>query len=1035
MLTARWFSSFALRTALVLMFLWVLADTRRAGADDATVRIGVLVRSGTEQCLQIWSPTAEYLKARIPRHVFQIVPLGYKEIAAAVEGQAIDFLIANSSVYVEMEVKYQIVRLATLKSRHMNRVSKVFGGVLFCQANRNDLQEIGDLRHKSLGAVDETSLGGWRAAWREIKEKGLNPRRDFKQLRFLGSHYAVVHAVQGGHVDAGVVGTAILEQMAAEGRIDLDDFRVINSQPHGDFPFLVSTRLYPEWPIARLKHVHDELAEKVSIALLAMLADSPAAQAASSAGWTVPLNYQPVDECLRELRVGPYERLGRMSFAAVIELYRPWIYAGLGGMMLLMGTLFTILVLNRNLRWSRTAMRQEISDRKLAETNLLRERKRAQTYLEVVRVILVALNERGEVTLINPMGCEVLGYAEGEILGRDWFDLCLPQDLKEQAKGVFRQLWVEGGIELFENTELPVITKTGRERLISWHHTRLPDETGHIIGILSSGTDITERKQAELQLENVNHRNELILGSTGEGIFGLDLKGRVTFINPAASRMIGWRAEELLGRNHHALVHHLKADGSPNPEGDCPVLATLRDGNSRHVTGEVYWKKDGSSFSVEYLTNPIHEKGQLAGAVITFRDITERLLAEEERERVQEQLRQVHRTQAIGTLAGGIAHDFNNILSAIIGYTEMALFRMPKHGPSREHLKQVLAAGQRAKELVKQIITFCRGTDQQLAATDMGSVIKEGLKLLRAALPTTIEIRKTIPSTLDPVLADPTQIHQILMNLCMNSAHAMGDKGGVLEVTLSVVQLYSGSGKQYAGLKPGDYLKFTVTDSGHGMSPEVMERIFDPFYTTKGPGSGYGMGLPVVQGIVQSHQGAISVDSKPGQGTTVNVLIPRVPVKEGPPLESTTSVPRGEERILFVDDEQTLVAIGQEMLASLGYQVVSETCPIAALKRFRDQPHQFDLIITDQTMPRMTGIEFASQVLTHRSDIPIVLSSGFGDETTLESAKAVGIREFIAKPVARRELAETIRSALDEDSRSREAQQERPACAGIRPDC
>jgi CheY-like chemotaxis protein len=376
---------------------------------------------------------------------------------------------------------------------------------------------------------------------------------------------------------------------------------------------------------------------------------------------------------------------------------------------------------------------------------------------------------------------------------------------------------------------------------------------------------------------------------------------------------------------------------------------------------------------------------------------------------------QRQKLEAIGTLAGGIAHDFNNILAAIMGYAELIGWEVPQTSKAGDNLRELLKAGCRARDLVQQILTFSRQSKQERKPIEIGPIIKETLKLLKASLPSSIEIKQEIEKDIGKIEADPTQIHQVLMNLCTNAGHAMSDHGGVLEVRLSHVDLDATTAAQSPNILPGSYIRLSVSDTGHGMSPEVFERIFDPYFTTKTVGKGSGLGLAVVDGIVKSHRGAITVDSKPGKGTTFHVYFPRIDHADGvrDTQEGESLVLGGNERILFIDDEQTLVDVGKQILRQLGYQVTIRTSSIEALKLFRAHPQQFDLVITDMTMPNMMGDKLAKELMGIRADIPIVLCTGFSEHITEEAAKEIGIREFAMKPLVTSDLAKTIRRALD----------------------
>jgi signal transduction histidine kinase len=394
------------------------------------------------------------------------------------------------------------------------------------------------------------------------------------------------------------------------------------------------------------------------------------------------------------------------------------------------------------------------------------------------------------------------------------------------------------------------------------------------------------------------------------------------------------------------------------------------------------------------------------------------------------QLRQAQKMEAMGKLASGIAHDFNNILSAVIGYTELAMDGVEKGSLLESNLSEVLKAGGRAKDLVKQILTFTRRTDQALLPVQIMDVFKEALKLLRASLPTTIEIRSKIESD-SLVAADSSQIHQVLMNLCTNAAHAMRENGGILEVGLRDVVCEPSNGFPpetkgasqtimgelkivHPHLKPGRYTELSVSDTGHGITPEVMENIFDPFFTTKRRGEGTGMGLSLVHGIVENHGGSIEVQSDPGKGSIFRIYLPVVE-KRQPQTTGTekSAVPYGNEHVLLVDDEGALADIGKRSLESLGYAVDAKTSSIEALELFKSAPEQFDVVVSDMMMPKISGKKLAEEIARIRPDIPVIICTGFSENVLVKEGDASGIRAVLVKPLMAHELATGIRKVLD----------------------
>jgi len=384
----------------------------------------------------------------------------------------------------------------------------------------------------------------------------------------------------------------------------------------------------------------------------------------------------------------------------------------------------------------------------------------------------------------------------------------------------------------------------------------------------------------------------------------------------------------------------------------------------------------------------------------------------EEREQLQAQLRQVQKLEALGTLSGGIAHDFNNILAAIIGFTEIIAGHSRKGSREERHLKRVMEAALRGRELVRQMLTFSRKTEQEKKPLRLSDIVKETARLLRATTPTTISIRVNVKSESGVILGDPVQIQQVLMNLCTNAAYAMREKGGNLDIQLADFAV-SPSGANAAGMTPGLYMKVVVRDTGTGISPGIIDKIFDPFFTTKKLGEGTGLGLSVVHGIVRQSNGHITAESEPGLGSTFSVYFPKVTEVPTADAVGDDVLPRGNERILFIDDEEALVEMGEDILAELGYEVTSRTSSREALSLIKEDPRRFDLVITDQTMPDITGIELAREILALRADMPIIMCTGFSQLVDAPEAKAAGIKAFAMKPMTKREIARTIRQVID----------------------
>lgn len=384
----------------------------------------------------------------------------------------------------------------------------------------------------------------------------------------------------------------------------------------------------------------------------------------------------------------------------------------------------------------------------------------------------------------------------------------------------------------------------------------------------------------------------------------------------------------------------------------------------------------------------------------------------EQREEVEKRLIHAHKMEAIGNLAGGIAHDFNNILSAIIGYTELSIDLVEKDSPVEKNLQKVFAAGERAKGLVKQILAFARQTDEEVKPVRMDLIIKEALNLIRSTIPTSIEIRSSLKSK-SLVMGDPISIHQIIMNLCTNAAHAMPN-GGVIEVSL-IDQVISSQEEEKSSLPDGEYLKLIVSDTGTGISPDIIDSIFEPYFTTKSVGAGTGMGLAMVHGIIEKYKGRIGVTSEVGQGCVFEVMLPTIQAEEKPTYRNEL-LPGGNEAILVVDDESEVASAESQVLASLGYRVTTASSSSSALDIFRNRPGDFDLVITDMTMPVMTGDQLAAKLIQMRPDLPIILCSGYSDKISEQSASEIGVKTILDKPLSKSDLAHTVRLVLDQSN-------------------
>ena len=559
-----------------------------------------------------------------------------------------------------------------------------------------------------------------------------------------------------------------------------------------------------------------------------------------------------------------------------------------------------------------------------------------------------------------------------------------------------------------------IIRRDGEERWVVNSIVPQHDREGRLLSYDGLIRDITEHKRAEEERE----RLATAIEHAAEGIVVTDTEGTIQYVNPAFEEMTGFRREEALGKNPHFL-----SSGKHDEAFYRQLWETIAGGGvwSGHFTN---MKKDGSLYEEEATISPVYDSsGRIVNYVAVKRDVTEQNL-------MDRRLRQAQKLEAIGTLAGGIAHDFNNVLAAIIGYSQIAQDTLSPDSEAHADLEHVLNAANRAKDLVRQILTFSRRDEEERQPVRIHLIIGEAIKLLRPSLPSTIEMRRSIDKECGAVLADPTQMHQIIMNLCTNAYHAMKDTGGVLNVGLIAVDADARLVALHPGLQEGTYAKLTIGDTGHGMDRETMDRIFDPFFTTKGVGEGTGLGLANVHGIVTACGGVVAVYSEPGKGTRFSVYLPCIESEACQRVLPSEPPRGGNESILVVDDEVNVLHVVEMGLERFGYRLTALTSSTEALELFRNQPQRFDLVISDVTMPGMAGQELARELLLLRPGLPIILMSGFSEALSPEKAKALGIRAFISKPDGIQDIARHVREVLDSAEAEGGTQPETPRCSG-----
>lgn len=715
----------------------------------------------------------------------------------------------------------------------------------------------------------------------------------------------------------------------------------------------------------------------------------------------------------------------------------------------------------------RTRLEEEIQ---LRTKELQKSRERYRDLVENMRDAIYMMDLDGRISYISPVIEKMAGYRPQTIVGQSFHTFFLEEE-RERIVADFNALLSGNN----KRGEYLLKTKSGDPVWVR-ASSRLVHEGDRIFGVQGILTDITDRKLAEKQLKTKAHELEVLnrLGrEMGEELFIdaiVQTALRVTMKSVHTDVVILFLREE----NTLILKGFLSEGGRHSEEdipvhrvGECLCGRAVSDGNAVysldiHTDPRCTYDECRRAGLRSFVALPLKSEGEVIGVLglaskrkrdfeasasflealgyeiaiglkngLLFEkvradavELEKRLVqiqdSQKEKEDLMRQLHQAQKMEAIGTLAGGIAHDFNNILAPILVSTEMALLNIPPEHTAKPMLKRVLIAVDRAKDLVNQILSFSRQGDLQKGPMQVGPILKEAVKLSRAALPATIEIRQDIQTESDMVLADPTQMHQVIVNLVTNAAHAMRSEGGVLEITLGEEILDENTATEMnASLIPGPFLKLMVRDSGHGMDSKTLEKIFDPFFTTKKRGEGTGLGLATVHGIIRNCNGAVVAESQLGQGSCFTVYLPRLESPNKEKEEERQSMPRGTERILFVDDEPMIAEIYADMLRFLGYEVECMTDPLETLKAFRMNPEAYDLVITDMTMPKMTGEELGKEIMRIRPDIPLILCTGFTEKISESKAIQLGFCAFVMKPVVTKEIAQKVRLALDSERKGK----------------
>ncbi len=649
----------------------------------------------------------------------------------------------------------------------------------------------------------------------------------------------------------------------------------------------------------------------------------------------------------------------------------------------------------------------DMTHEKTAEKLLIAEKEKVSSYLELANVMFVAMDKEGTVTLANRKACEVLGWKGKDIVGKNWFDNFLPVHLRKTVKSVARQI-LRGDLKPVEIYENPVLTKSGHERLIAWHNTTLRNEAGEITGHLSAGEDITNRRQTEEKLL----LGDRILETSQDHISVVGSDYTYHYVNKAYTDAHGLPVSQIIGKNVADLLGTkiFKKTVKPN-------LDMCFAGNEIHYESWFSFKKTGNRYMVVAYLPLLESDRSISSAVVISHDITSLKNAELEKQEMERQVLQAQKLESLGVLAGGIAHDFNNILMAILGNADLAMMDVSTANPAYSNIKAIETAAKRAADLAKQMLAYSGKGKFLIEKISLNEAVDEMTHILEVSISKKAVIKYHYSHSLPLVEADATQIRQIIMNLVTNASDAIDRTSGVISINTGAMDCnsdYLSSTYIDEALDSGQYVYMEVTDTGCGMSKETQKRLFDPFFTTKF--TGRGLGLSAVLGIIRGHKGAIKVYSEPGRGTSIKVLFPACDYSD-----ISQKQLNGEAEglwtcsgtILLVDDEETILSVGKQMLERIGFDVLTASDGNEAVKLFRENPSKITLVILDLIMPHLDGEETFRELRRIRKDVLVVMCSGYNEQEVTQRFAGKSIAGFIHKPYVYKELVARVKKVLE----------------------
>jgi PAS domain S-box-containing protein len=630
---------------------------------------------------------------------------------------------------------------------------------------------------------------------------------------------------------------------------------------------------------------------------------------------------------------------------------------------------------------------------------------------------VIATDWKGSVKFMNHVAESMTGWSQSEAMGRPLSEIfhIINEETREACDDPAAKVIGSGKIIGLANHTI-LVSRNGREIPIKDSGAPIVLKHGDSIGVVLVFQDDTDSRAAETKLRESKERLLLAMESAGEGLWEWDVERESMQCDNLCFQLLGYDPEEVVDNHRKWWTEHIHPDDSAKVQKVLDRLMTGSDGHLAKVDFRMARKEEGYIW-INLRAKIIRhgQDGKPESVIGILRDINDRIASDAEKYQLEKKLHQSQKMEAMGTLAGGIAHDFNNVLASVIGYAELAIDDIDKDSVMYHNLNEILVAGMRAKDLVRQILVFSRHADTKQKPTILNDMIGEAVKLMRATIPSSIDIQDKLTGESLVVFPNPSQIHQIIINLCTNAFHAMENEGGTMYIELIKTSFAEHFNFGYTDIPPGNYACVTVSDTGHGIEPDCLDKIFDPYFTTKGQEKGTGLGLSIVNGIVTSHGGYITVDSRPDEGTQFNVYLPIVEEPVSAQIQTDSNeLPLGNsERILLVDDEPSIAGFQKQCLERLGYQVDTYTDSMVALDSFTANPDNYDILVTDMTMPHMSGDMLVRRIRQIRPEFPVILCTGYNEKADQRMCSALNINCFLLKPVAKNKLAVSIKNTLE----------------------